>query len=77
MTFAGVMDDFRKNIVQTDFERKKLANKVLGEKYPALKKISLMTYNAEKKNLTPLYVGENNFYLQRGWEKILPIQTWN
>ena len=32
------MDEFRKNIVQTDFERKKHANKFLGEKYPALKK---------------------------------------
>ena len=42
---------------------KKHANKFLGEKYPALKKISLLTYNAEK-NLT-LYVGE----------KMLPIQT--
>ena len=45
------MDDFRKNIAQTDFERKKHANKFLGEKYPALKKISLTTYNAEKKIL--------------------------
>ena len=27
---------------------KKHANKFLGEKYPALKKISLMAYNAEK-----------------------------
>ena len=30
---------------------KKHGNKFLGEKYPALKKISLMTYNAEKKTL--------------------------
>ena len=75
MTFAGVMDDFRKNIVQTDFERKKLANKVLGEKYPALKKISLMTYNAEKKNLTPLYVGKKISNSREVWERILPIQT--
>ena len=51
MTFEGVMDDFRKNIAQTDFERKKHANKFLREKYPALKKISLTTYNAEKKIL--------------------------
>ena len=36
---------------------KKHAKKFLGEKYPALKKISLMTYNAEN-NLTLLYVGE-------------------
>ena len=36
---------------------KKHANKFLGEKYPALRKISFMTYNAEK-NFTLLYVGE-------------------
>ena len=52
-----------------------LANKFLGEKYPALKKISLMTYNAEKKNLTPLYVGEKISNSREVWEKILPIQT--
>ena len=50
MTFERVMGDFRKNVLQTE-------NKFLGEKYSALKKISLMTYSAEK-NLTPLYVGE-------------------
>ena len=41
------MGDFRKNVLQTDFG-KKHANKFLGKKYPALKKISLMTYNANK-----------------------------
>ena len=46
MTFEGVRGDFRKIVLQTDFERKKA--RTLGEKYPALKKISLMTYNAEK-----------------------------
>ena len=40
------------------------------KKYPALKKNSLMTYNAEK-NLTPLYVREKNFQLQRFGKKIL------
>ena len=55
---------------------KKHANKFLGEKYPALKKISLITYNAEKKkNLTPLYVGEKISNSRDVWEKILPIQT--
>ena len=53
---------------------KKHVNKFLGEKYPALKKISLMTYNAEK-NLTPLYVGEKISNCRELWEKILPIQT--
>ena len=75
MTFEGVMDDFRKNIAQTDFERKKHANKFLGEKYPALKKISLTTYNAEKKNLTPLYVGEKISNSREVWEKILSTKT--
>ena len=45
------MGDFRKNVMQSDFERKKHANKFLGKNYPAEKKISLMTYHAEKKIL--------------------------
>ena len=28
------------------------------KQYPALKKILLMTYNAKKKSLSPLYVGQ-------------------
>ena len=51
-----------------------LANKFLGEKYPALKKISLMTFNTAK-NVTPLYVGENILIPERFGKKILPIQT--
>ena len=39
---------------------KKHTSKFLGVKYSALKKISLMAYNAEK-NLKPLYVGKKNF----------------
>ena len=35
----------------------------------------LMTYNAENKNLTPLYVGEKISNSREVWEKILPIQT--
>ena len=41
-------------------------------KYPALKKISRMTYNAEKKNLIPLYVREKISNSREVWEKILP-----
>ena len=53
---------------------KKHANKFLGEKYPTLKKIPLMTYNAEKK-LTPLYVMEEKISNSREvWGKILPGQ---
>ena len=48
MTFEGVMDDFRKTSCRLISRGKKYANKFLGEKYPALKKTSLMTYNAEK-----------------------------
>ena len=47
---------------------KKHANKFLGEKYPALKKISLMTYNAEKKSYTVICRGKN-FLLQRALGK--------
>ena len=53
---------------------KKHANKFLRENYPALKKISLMTYNA-KKNLAPLYVRETISNSREVWEKILPVQT--
>ena len=42
-----------------------------GEKYPALRNISLMVYNAAK-NLTPLYVGEK-IKLQRFGEKVLTL----
>ena len=38
--------------------RKKDAEKFQGEKYPALKKISLMTYNAEKKILHLYMLGK-------------------
>ena len=44
---------------------KKHANKFQGEKYPALKKLSLMTYNA----------GGKIFNSGEVWEKIRPIQT--
>ena len=51
MTFEGLRVISEKNVLQTDFERKKA--RTLGEKCLALKKISIMTCNAEK-NLTPL-----------------------
>ena len=51
---------------------KKHAYKFLGNKYPAQKIISLMKYNAEKKNLTQLYVGEKISKSREVWEKILP-----
>ena len=47
------------------------ANKFLGEKYPAEKKTSLITYNADK-SLTPLYVGEKVSNFSEVWEKIFP-----
>ena len=56
LTFEGVMGDFRKTVLQPDFERKKYVNK------------SLMAYNAENKNLTPLYV-EWSCQPFRGWGK--------
>ena len=49
-----------KNVLQTDFERKKKhSNEFMGEKYPALKKISLMTYNSEKESYTVIRRGKN------------------
>ena len=57
-----------KNILPTNFERKKLARKYLGKVISCTEKISLMTYNAETKNLTPLYV-EEKMSNSRGLEK--------
>ena len=51
---------------------KKHANKFLGEKYRALKKISLMTYNAEKKSYAVICLGKNS---REVGEKIRPIHT--
>ena len=51
MTFEGVMGDFRKKSCRLISKGKKQAKKFLGKKYPALLKISVMTYNAEKKIL--------------------------
>ena len=65
------MGDFRKKSCRLISRGKKQAKKFLGKKHPALLKISVMTYNAEKKNLTPLYVGEKNFSLQRFEKKII------
>ena len=75
LTFEGIMGDFRKKVLQTDFERKKQGNKFLGEKYPALKKniahdvqccIKILhRYMLRKKFLTPEWFGK----------RILPIQT--
>ena len=65
LTLEGVMGDFRKKMSCRLISRgKKHVNKFLRENYPALKKISLMTYNA-KKNLTPLYVQTS----REVWEK--------
>ena len=42
------------------------------KQYPTLKQISLMTHNAEKKKLHPLYVGENVSNSSGSGKKILP-----
>ena len=55
------MGDFRKKCPAVLFrEEKKHVSKFLGKKNPALKKISLMTYNAEKKSYTVIS-REKNF----------------
>ena len=52
MTFEDVMDNFRKKVLQTDFERKKACKYIPGRKISCTEKISLMIYNAEKKSYT-------------------------
>ena len=51
LTFGGLWVISEKISYRLITRGKMHANKFLGEKYPALKKISLMTYNAEKKIL--------------------------
>ena len=73
--FWGVMGDFRKNVLQADFERKKACKWIPGKKI-ILQWKSLMTYNAEK-NLIPLYVGEEISNSREVWEKTLPQYKLN
>ena len=55
LPFERVMTDFRKNIVQTDFEGKNRARKFLGRKISCTEKnISLMAYNAEKRSYSAI-----------------------
>ena len=75
LTLEGIMGDFRKMSCRLISRGKKHANKFLGEKYPALKKIYRSWRIMLKKNLTPLYVREQISYSREVWEKILPIQT--
>ena len=52
------MGDFRKMSCRLISRGKKHANKFLRENYPAVKKISLMTYNAKKKILHRYMLGK-------------------
>ena len=56
LPFERVMSDFRKNILQTDFEGKNSARKYLGRKISCTEKknISLMAYNAEKRSYSAI-----------------------
>ena len=74
LNFEGLWVISEKRSCRLISRGKKHANKFLRENYPALKKISLMTYNA-KKNLAPLYVREKISNSREVWEKILPVQT--
>ena len=69
------MGDLRKkNIPQTDFDKKKiLQGNNFGKKYPALKKISRMADNAGKKSYTVECWGKNSF--SRVLEKKILTQT--
>ena len=69
------MGNFRKKvsgILQTDFEREKLASIYLGKIISCTEKnIAHEVYNAEK-NLTPLYVREKISNSRGFWKKFLP-----
>ena len=69
------MGDFRKNVVQTDFERKKSMQVNSWEKNILQWKNIAHDVQCWKKNLTPLYVGEKISNSREVWEKILSIQT--
>ena len=75
VTFEGVMGDFKKMSYRLISRGKEHANKFLGEKHPALKKIYRSLSVMLKKSLTPLYVGERISNSRDVWEKILPTQT--
>ena len=59
VTFEGVMGDFKKMSYRLTSRGKEHANKFLGEKHPALKKISLIKCNAKKKSYTVISRGKN------------------
>ena len=62
LPFERVMSDFRKNILQTDFEGKNSARKYLGRKISCTEKknISLMAYNAEKRSYSAICWGKKS-----------------
>ena len=70
LTFEEIMGDLKKDIVKTDFEGKSLQGYTWEKWYPAMEKISLMTYLMLKKNLTPLYV-RKKILTSETWEKVL------
>ena len=72
LPFERVMSDFRKNILQTDFEGKNSARKYLGRKISCTEiNISLMAYNAEKILLR--YALGKKIKLRRFGEKVLTL----
>ena len=73
LPFERVMSDFRKNILQTDFEGKNSARKYLGRKISCTEiNISLMAYNAEK-ILLRYALGKKKIKLRRFGEKVLTL----
>ena len=71
MTFEGVMGDFRKKMsCRLISGGKKHANKFRGKKHPALKEISLITYNAERKSYTVYILGKKILTPERFGKKI-------
>ena len=76
--WRGLLVISEKNILENDFERKKACKEIL-EKNDILhwKKISLMTYNAQKNSYTCYKSGKEKFLTQEVWKKSITFSiTW-
>lgn len=72
MTSDGGIGDFRRNILQTDFEENNSCKEIpVGKNFLHRKQITFMAYIPRGKNLTPLYIREKLFYQRFGGGTIL------
>ena len=76
LTFEGFMGDFTKNILQTDFERKKVCDEIPGENNILRwkKYSSSVPYNAEKNSYTVI-CGGKKFLTPEVWEKSITSKS--